>query len=765
MGIGVAIGCCNPMSLYSEAMTAVQSPLRVEGAPARSVPGLAVVGLFTLAVFTGSSLLFVVQPMFARLVLPHLGGSPSVWNTCMLFFQGLLLLGYLYAHVSTKVLPVRRHVIAHLALLCAPLAVLPIAVAPPDGSLGASPTTWLLMAATVAVGLPFFVVSTSAPLLQRWFAALRHPAAKDPYFLYGASNLGSMVALLSYPFGFEPLVGLAAQSRIWAWGYGLFALLTAGCAVSVRLFASNDSPAAAQPLASSPLTWGDRLFWLLMAFVPSTLMLGVTTHISTDIAAFPLLWIVPLAMYLFTFVIAFSFGKTLRSTRLAAPVALLGFGTLVSLLRHAHLDWLIPLHLVTFAAAALLCHLRLAETRPGVSRLTEFYIWLSLGGLLGGAFNSIIAPSVFSTVLEYPLALAAAILIAAASRKPGPPAPISLRYGLLAAAGLMVVFSAAPSESPTQNQATLIACAVVAVLTILERRNLGVMPRLVVLVAIMGVVFAGRPPFDGVVLHTERSFFGVHRILEGHDGSKRLLFHGSTLHGWQALPAVGCEPSSYYSRKGPIGEVFAEAAGRFERVAVVGLGTGGLACYAGSGDSWTFYEIDRIVERLATNPAYFNHMSNSAGNLEVVVADGRLGLQRAPAGSYDLIILDAFSSDSIPVHLLTREAMELYFSKLASGGMVAVHISNRYLQLEPALAALSRDLGLQGFVRGHRSISPEDLREGRASSRWVVLTRDRADLLGLTRDWRQLDGTLGVRVWTDDYSNVLEALLLNYGLR
>jgi hypothetical protein len=341
-----------------------------------------------------------------------------------------------------------------------------------------------------------------------------------------------------------------------------------------------------------------------------------------------------------------------------------------------------------------------------------------------------------------------------------------LKRGFLAAALLIVSLSVTLPDSTTLNHAKLIACTVVVTLTILERRNVGVVVQLVVLIAMMGVVSAGRARLAGIVLQSERSFFGVHRVLEAQDGSHRMLYHGSTLHGWQALPAAGCEPSSYYSRKGPIGDVFAKAAGRFERVAAVGLGIGALACYARPGDAWTFYEIDAVVKRLATNPLYFNQISNSAGTVAVVVADGRLGLQGAAPGSYDLLILDAFSSDAIPVHLLTREAMELYFSRLARDGIVAIHVSNRYLRLDPALAALCRDLGLHCYARGDGAVPSEDARHGRTSSRWVVLAREPEDVLGLDqmKGWGRLQQTPTVRVWTDDYSNVPEALLLRYGL-
>ena len=385
----------------------------------------AAIGVFTLTAFVGACLLFLVQPMFAKLILPRLGGSPAVWNTCVLFFQTTLLLGYLYAHITTKLLGVRRQALWHLVVVLAPAIFLPLSLGPSDSAAAERPVWWLLTTMAWTVGVPFFVVSTSAPLLQRWFGALPIASARDPYFLYAASNLGSMIALLGYPFVLEPAVGLQDQTVLWAAVYAIFVVMIGVCVWLVRTIAPIHERVAieATPQAGiPPPSAGTRLRWTVLAFVPSSLMLGVTTYISTDIAAVPLLWVLPLAIYLLTFVLAFSSSRmvTVRSLDMVLPLLIMG--SLASILAAAL--WLMPLHLVTFFCISLACHIRLADRRPDVAHLTEFYLWLSVGGMLGGVFNSLVAPHVFSTILEYPLLLAiASALDRTSSLEAGPADP------------------------------------------------------------------------------------------------------------------------------------------------------------------------------------------------------------------------------------------------------------------------------------------------------------------------------------------------------
>ena len=721
------------------------------------------VALFAVTMFIGSGLLFLVQPMFAKLALPRLGGSPSVWNTCVLFFQTTLLLGYLYAHFSTRWLGVRRQVGLHLIVLLLPIMALPLTLGDSQPPASANPVWWLLRTMALTVGLPFFVVSTSAPLLQRWFAALPVPSARDPYFLYSASNLGSMLALLGYPFLLEPLTGTRHQTWIWAGGYALFIGLTASCGFLVRAFASDLRPGSA-PAAElrDAVSARTRLQWVILSFIPSSLMLGVTTHISTDVAAVPLLWVLPLAMYLGTFVLAFAQREVISHRWLIRLVPPLILGCLLTILFNGRVWWLIPLHLVTFFAVAMVCHRELANRRPSVSHLTEFYIWMSFGGMLGGVFNTLLAPQLFSRVLEYPLVLAGAALI-----RPSPafrdsrPEPLSLLAGVPAFVLLLCLgtWATGLTSAGMGLRPLLLAFALMVAAASMFVNRAGAFGLMALL--FVGVIAFGRPEGAGRVLLAARSFFGVHRVIDAADRSFHLLQHGSTTHGRQEWPTgTRCEPTGYYHRSNPIGQLFGAADGRFKRVAGIGLGAGGLACYAGRGDRWTYYEIDPVVERIARDPRYFTYLQNTQGHVDVVLGDGRLTLRRAAPGAYDLIMLDAFSSDAIPVHLLTREAVELYLSRLQPSGIVAVHISNRYLNLEPVLAALAQQEGLFALANVDDRIPAADTRIGRFPSHWVLLARnpEALALLAGRPGWRPPAFREGVRPWTDDYSNIIQVL-------
>lgn len=731
----------------------------------RSVLHAAIV-LFTVTTFTGSGLLFLVQPMFAKQVLPGLGGSPAVWNTCMVFFQATLLLGYLYAHASTRWLGPRRQAIVHLLLLAAPVVSLPIIPGSASTDATEHPVRWLLSTMTISVGVPFFVVSTSAPLLQRWFATLPVPSARDPYFLYAASNLGSLTALVAYPLVVEPTLGIRAQSIWWAAGYFVFAVMAAACVWFVRVFGSAASAAASPADDDQSTVWlRDRARWVLLSFLPSSLMLGVTTHISTDIAAVPLLWIVPFAMYLLTFVLAFSQRRIISPRLVAAVLWPLVLATVTALLLNRNQIWMVPLHLLTFFCSAMACHLTLAAERPAVRHLTEFYLWVSFGGMLGGVFNSLIAPNLFSFILEYPILLAAVPFVTALPRATRPPAASTAMKIAVPAVALSccAAWALAPLPLPVAR-VFLVMSIGLAVPLVLSQRRTGSTAALIVSVGLVGLLAIGQSRGGGDVLLVERSFFGVHKVIESPDHSHRVLLHGNTVHGWQQLPGdSACEPSSYYATAGPFGQLIARIRPGLKNVAVVGLGTGALGCYAEPGQKWTFYEIDPVVRRVASTPGLFTQLRNSRGDLSIVIGDGRTSLQRAAPDSYDLLVLDAFSSDSIPVHMLTREAIELYLSRLRPGGILAVHISNRYLELEPALAALAASTGLYGLSSRDSRVPPEDAARGRTAAQWVVLATDTERITSLREGgWMPLQSDPRVHPWTDDYSNLLQALILRW---
>ena len=748
---------------YSGSLTSTRDVAQVRtSAPARALQ--MAIPIFAVTIFTGSSLLFLVQPMFAKMLLPRLGGSSSVWNTCVLFFQTVLLLGYLYAHVSTKWLGVRRQALVHLGVLLLPFAVLPLSAGSAAPSSDDNPVLWLLVTMSQTVGLPFFVVSTTAPLLQRWFATFPLPSARDPYFLYSASNLGSMIALLGYPFLLEPAIGVRSQTMIWMAGYSLLVLLAAGCAWMVRECSgtvgtlpaeTRDAHAAA---AAVPPSGRLRLQWIALSFVPSSLMLGVTTHVSSDIAAVPLMWVLPLAIYLLTFVLAFSQREAVPRQFLIRALPPLVFVCLLTILIAGQSGWFIPLHLATFFCAALLCHRELASRRPHVAHLTEFYIWMSLGGMFGGIFNTLVAPQLFSTILEYPLVLAGAALLRPAPitrKKPEPLAVVIAVAAIVLACGAYFILGSPPVEQTGILLGTMLGLSLPIVFA-RRARAFGI-----VAMAFVVVIALGRPSSAGRVLFVGRSFFGMHKVIEGPDGTYRLLQHGSTVHGRQQLSGESdCQPTSYYVPASPIGQLFGARTDKIDAVGIIGLGSGGLACYAQPGERWTFYEIDPLVDAIARNTAYFTQLKNSKGEVDVVLGDGRITLQDAPLAAYDMLILDAFSSDAIPLHLLTREALHLYLSRLAPDGVIALHISNRYLNLEPMLGALVRQEGLSALAFVDNDISAADLANGRFGSHWVMVARDAAPLARLqgTSGWRPPVVSAHVKPWTDDYSNILSVL-------
>lgn len=718
--------------------------------------------LFGITIFLSAALLFVVQPMFARFVLPMLGGAPAVWNTAMVFYQAALLAGYAYAHGSTRWLGVRRQAAIHLGLMLAPLAVLPIVVpagwSPPSGE---NPLLWMLALMTVAVGLPFFVVSTTSPVLQAWFASTGERGAADPYFLYAASNVGSMLALLSYPLWIEPHLTLALQSQLWRWGYVALVTLIGACAV--RLWKTSRSAEVSAPTQPTPratipaLTARHRLRWLALSFVPSSLMLGVTTYLSSEIAAVPLLWVLPLALYLLTFVLAFAQRRFFSNSWLAraVPLALVPLVLVLNLQATEPIGALMLLHLAAFFVVTLQCHGELAAERPPAAQLTEFYLWLSVGGVLGGIFNALVAPLIFNSIAEYPIALVLAATVIGWGRTPVRLSDLAWPAGLgvVAGAGVVLAQRMSFSNQPALFGAIFGAAALASYF--MSRRPIRFA------LALAALLLAGRfyQADKGRVLQAERSFFGVHRVTVDASGKFHLLVHGATLHGRQNLDADRRrEPLTYYHPTGPIGDVMKQfAMGEKIHVGAVGLGAGALAAFAQPGQTWTYFEIDPVVEKLARDPRYFTFLRDAAVPMRVVLGDARLSLGPESDHGFDLLVLDAYSSDAIPVHLVTREALALYRQKLTPRGVLAFHISNLHLNLEPVFANLARDAGLVSWVRDDTEISEVERAAGKSPSIWLVMAQSKEDLAPLVRDprWRAARGNPGQRVWTDDYSSLL----------
>ena len=781
------------------------------------------VSVFSVAIFLNAALLFSVQPLFTKMVLPLLGGSPAVWNTCLLFFQSLLLGGYLYAHVTSKWLTAKAQAILHLALLVTAVFLLPIHVpaswSQPPGT--ALPIGWLLGLLTVSLGLPFFLLSAGAPMMQRWFAGTRHAAAQNPYFLYAASNLGSFAALLAYPFVIEPRMRISEQSVTWLELYYVLLALVGICAVVALLFrrmsagrvvVAAEGAAEASPSPSvtdAPLVqdvdgihlkrrgalrgsmrflieenpsvirrflqgrdapileptivpdrnW--RLRWVLLSFAPSSLLIGTTTYLSTDIASVPFLWVIPLALYLLTFVLVFARLPLFPRWLMLHTQLVLGLTLMVGLCVGSGQGILGPaiLHLTAFFATAMMCHRELADSRPRAEYLTEFSLWMSLGGVLGGVFNVLLAPVLYDSLVEYPFAL-----VVAFGLRPGLDRAYGTRLDFLRdllfplAVGTTIWFvfrlPSPPDEWFTAGSSVFLSAMAAVVLFFWKR------PFRLALGA--GAMYAGTQLAGNAgsnVLMQDRSFFGTYRvrlIAEYH-----VLQSGTTTHGGQSRElARRMEPLTYYYTGGPLGDIFATVAQKpVRRVAMVGLGTGTIACYGRPDEHWTFYEIDPMVAQIARTPRYFSYLRDCAPRTNIVIGDARVSLGSAADGEFDIIVLDAFTSDAIPAHLITREAIALYLRKLNDDGVVAIHISNRYLDLRPVIIALANDAQVSGAL-GERSPDTEGRGKLYYGSRWMVLSKHRATLDELVKidGWYRLGTSPESRLWTDDYTDVLGAI-------
>ena len=723
--------------------------------------------LYSLALLASAALLFLLEPMVGKFMLPSLGSTPEVWTTTVLFFQVVLLAGYGYAHLTSR-LPPRRQALLQLGLLALAAAVLPIGIPdarPPDDS---NPIPWLLGVLAITAGPPFLVLAANGPMLQRWLAGTRHRAGRDPYFLYAASNGGSLLGLLAYPLFVERLLNLDGQGELWAVGYGAAALLVAASAIALWRSEPADAAPPPEPAASPAITWRRRLAWLALAAVPSSLMLGTTTYLTRDLSPVPLLWVVPLALYLLTLVIAFAPGintgrLTFWGRRLLPGVAIVVAYTL-AIGAQQPLFALVALHLVGLVVAGLLCHARLAADRPAVEHLTEYYLWIAVGGALGGAFNALVAPAAFPGLVEYPLALVAACLL-----RPAPPKkrPDILEFffrderptrwmdlGMpvlvgIATATILLLAREDDGSVPLEVRGAVVGVALGMVLNS-SRRPIRFA---LALGAILIAAQAGATPGEDV-LERDRSFFGIYRVIESEDGRLRELYDGTTLHGAQRVGSR--DPLTYYSRVGPAGQALAalpRAATR--RVAAVGLGAGALACHSRPGDDYTFFEIDPVVARIARNPDYFSYLRD-CGDPPVVLGDGRRSLERHDGPPFGVIALDAFNSDAIPVHLITREAVGLYLTRLAPRGALLLHVSNRYLDLEPVIGNIARELGLACRLQRHKPAEFQRNR-GYSASVWALLARapDHLGPLGADRRWPACDDDPSAETWTDDYSNLL----------
>lgn len=728
-------------------------------------PRGALPALFCLAVGFNAFLMFCVQPMVGKWILPYLGGTPAVWNTCLFFFQTLLLAGYYYAHLASHPRVATRSPLFHpvLALAVFVLAGLSLPAATSCIDSTANPIPWLLSMLTGMVGAPFLVLAATAPLLQSWFSRAGASRSGDPYFLYVASNVGSLGGLLAYPFLIEPSLKLAEQASWWRAGFAANLLLLAACALATLTGRRpvDDLSASANPRACRRVGFGAQARWVLLAFAPSSLMMGVTTHLTMDAASAPLFWIVPLAIYLLSFVLGFSamadrsWVSLLHERGLTLSLASVVF---LMLTRATEPTWLLfAAHLLFQWFASVRIHKALHVLRPPAEHLTRFYLCLSVGGLLGGILNSLIAPMFFKSLVEYPLVAALCLPVLMGkldwNRR-------GWRAGGMALAGMgLGVWLLGSQHSGAAARASLVVGGLVLAAYFLRAQKLACAAAFAVLLAGAGFGVGGK----GVVLDSGRNFFGILKVVQSDDGRFHQLFHGTTLHGAQfAERERWCEPLAYYHQRGPLGRVFDLPAKPNRRVAVVGLGAGAMACHEKPGEDWTYFEIDPAVVRAASDGRHFHYLGN-CGRAErrIVVGDARLRLMETPNGSLDFLILDAFSSDAIPTHLLTLEAFALYRAKLAAGGFIAAHISSRHFDLRRVMRTQSAAMGWKAYFTTRGEPNAETLREGGSESDWVTLMPSGHPLEAELRpgEWQSSTGGGLPRPWTDDYSNLLEVLI------
>ena len=735
-------------------------------------PGL-LLALFMPPLFLSALLMFWSQPLVGKMILPLLGGTPMVWTTCMVFFQALLLAGYGYAHLSLK-LGVRRQAMLHVLLLAVSLIALPIGFdaahwEPPTSD---NPMGWLFLLLAVSAGAPFFMLSATAPMLQAWFARTDHPAAADPYFLYVTSNIGSLIGLLGFPTVAEVYLTVPGQTSIWS---GLYILLVLGIALASLAALKAREGGVAKPSAKTARGVGAimthaptaaiRLRWVLLAFAPSSLFIGLTTYVTTDIAAVPLLWILPLAGYLLTFIVAFARRPPiphdtaiLLQPYFILPVVVLFFwgggGGSATF-------FTIALHFFAFFVTALVCHGELARTRPDPEHLTEFYFLLSLGGVLGGIFNAIVAPVAFTALVEYPLVLLLALYLrpgAGAESVPRPALKDLVLPGAVFAALLFALwrFPDTFTDADSALQTTVgIILALTAASAAKRPWRFGLIASAILLAQLLFPI-GGR----STELRAMRNFFGIIRVTQEEKPPMMTMYHGTTNHGSQSLePDRRLIPQTYYFPGSPLTQVFqfpaVSRAGA--QLSVLGLGTGAISCMARPGQTFTYYEIDPAVERMARDTTLFTFMRDCPPDKKVVLGDGRLTLRKMPNASQDLLVMDAFTSDAVPVHLLTREALAIYLAKLKADGVLVYHISNRYLDLKPVLAGLGADAGLEAFIQEYDAPANTPSAFG---STWVIMARPgpTADHIRDDGRWSELKPAGKDRLWTDNYYNIFTAL-------
>lgn len=744
--------------------------------------------IYGAAIFVGSFLLFLIQPLVGKILLPVLGGAPAVWTTCMLFFQAALLAGYLYAEKAIKLLGCQKQSVIHLLLMILAFLSLPLDVRVSDyAMISLQPTSWLLTKLTLSVGFIFFMVAANAPVILRWYSQTGQNDAADPYYLYSISNLGSLVALFSYPFLFEPFFTLMTHKSIWSW---LYIFQTVLVLIAATFLWKNSSRFSAklkleESFNQDTFPWKMVLRLVIWGFIPCSTMLGVTTHIATDIASLPMLWIFPLGIYLFSFVLAFSRNSSYRDMRwdrqmlpMAALIAIMYFFGL-----QQNIWFSVPIHLFFLFTVCMHFHAHLANARPVPALLNSYFVWMSVGGIAGGFFNSIIAPIVFNQQFEYIVALSLAVLCSTLLCNTGNNDDFSFWHEMLVFALLLLALATFAWFSEIAFDRLLSSLGIIAALAVFIithlfyrfKRAAGLLFLIGILLSLWHVNSSER------ILFTARSFFGIHRItristdgivvdpdlqVEGIKDIFYCLSHGTTLHGIERKVDVRpFLPLSYYAREGAVGDLF--RAGLIERwaqkVGIVGLGCGTLAWYGREWQEFDFFEIDPAVVKIASNPDYFTYLSRSKAKINIILGDARVMLRNMPDNSYDLLIIDAYSSDSIPLHLVTLEAFSMYKRKLKPDGMLFLHLSNRFFKLGPVVSRILDDLQMTALEKKDNpknySIKYDWYDEMQLSkSNWMAASSEpeRLKLLKTHGGWATPEINSAYSIWTDSYVNLFQ---------
>lgn len=713
--------------------------------------------IFSFCLFLSAFSMFSLQPMVGKMLLPLVGGAPSGWVVSMAFFQVMLLAGYLLAHLLSRA-STKWHGAFYVIILLAGLIFLPAHIRPVEALSGWPEALVVFVLLTIAVALPFIALSITSSTVQRLFTTTSHGSAEDPYFLYMASNLGSFGGLLLYPLVIEPFFKISEQAVAWSFLYGFLIFLAVACV------ALSKNIKVVPSISSVNSSWKQRCEWVLLSFLPSSLLLGVTTYITTDVMSAPLIWVIPLALYLLTFIFAFS-KKQKISTKILENLMIGGITLSIVLMTiktgmTAVTPKMLPFHLMVFFIVAFYCHQRLFDKRPPSSQLTEFYLMLSIGGALGGVFNAFIAPNVFDRLIEYPLILVSCLLLLPFSNTQPKTKKIALMLIFLAfcfanTSPLALQINSAADKILLLN-IKLFFVALIIVSFVYNRS-------VFIICLIVSFLVSTLALPDSNLVAMKRNFYGVikvHKTVEEKNKKEFTLLnlqHGTTLHGSQVLDkSLKRTPTSYYSKTGPLGDIFKTY--NPLNVGVIGLGTGAIHCYADARRQYTFFEIDPAIEQVARQ--YFSFLSDckSKAPPKIIIGDGRLQLEKMTDEKFDLLVLDAFSSDVIPVHLLTSEAFLGYKNHITKNGIIAFHISNRFFDLREVIARTAHEQGLSvGFIQR----MPQELFA--TPSRWAVIVPNKRLLTALEKKgWQIMTPDFSIRPWTDDYTNLLSTLELTH---